>query len=56
MDDDGESSCDFTTCESASTASVVEEFAASNDVWITEFTKVFTKMQAQGASELNDLS
>ena len=31
-DADGESSCDFTTCEAASTATAVEAFAASNEV------------------------
>ena len=56
MDDAGESSCDFTTCEAADTASAVEAFAASNDAWISEFTKVFTKMLAHGASGLQDLS
>ena len=30
--DDGESSCDFTTCDAAPTASAVEAFAASNQV------------------------
>ena len=29
---DGESSCDFTTCEAASTATAVEAFAESNEV------------------------
>ena len=31
-DADGESSCDFTTCEAASTATAVEAFAESNEV------------------------
>jgi len=56
VDSVGESSCDFTTCADAPTATVVEAFAASNDVWISEFTKVFTKMQAHGNFTLNDLS
>ena len=30
--DDGESSCDFTTCNAAPTATAVEAFAASNQV------------------------
>ena len=30
--DDGESSCDFTTCDAAPTATAVEAFAASNQV------------------------
>jgi len=51
----GESSCDFTTCANAPTATAVEAFAASNDAWITEFTKVFTKMLAHGNFTLNDL-
>lgn len=56
VDDDGKSSCDFSTCEDAPTASAVEAFAASNDVWIPAFTSVYTKMLAHGATELNDLS
>jgi len=56
VDSVGESSCDFTNCADAPTAAVVEAFAASNDVWISEFTKVFTKMQAHGNFTLNDLS
>merc|ERR1712002_494573 len=56
VDSLGESSCDFTTCAAAPTAATVEAFAASNDVWIPEFTKVFTKMQAHGNFTLNDLS
>ena len=31
-DGEGESSCDFATCEAASTAAAVEAFAASNEV------------------------
>ena len=31
--DDGESSCDFTTCDAAPTATAVEAFAASNQVF-----------------------
>jgi len=53
-DADGESSCDFTTCEAASTATAVEAFAESNEVWIPAFTEVFTKMLAHGSSELYD--
>ena len=56
VDADGQSSCDFDTCEPADTAEVVEAFAASNDAWVTEFTKVFTKMLAHKASSLQDLS
>jgi len=56
VDDEGKSSCDFTTCDAAPTATVVEAFAASNEVWITEFTKVYTKMLAHGSSGLADLS
>jgi len=56
VDSVGESSCDFTNCAAAPTATAVEAFAASNDVWIPEFTKVFTKMLAHGNFTLNDLS
>ena len=56
VDDDGKSSCDFSTCEDAPTASAVKAFAAGNDVWIPAFTSVYTKMLAHGAVELNDLS
>jgi len=56
VEDDGKSSCAFASCEAAPTATAVEAFAASNEVWITEFAKVFTKMQAHGATELYDLS
>jgi len=52
----GESSCDFTTCAAAPTATAVDAFAASNDAWITEFTKVYTKMLAHGNFTLSDLS
>ena len=55
VNDEGKSSCDFTTCEAAPTASAVEAFAASNEVWITEFTKIYTKMQSHGSSGLADL-
>jgi len=54
VDADGESSCDFTTCEAAPTATAVEAFAASNEVWIPAFTDVFTKMLAHGSAELFD--
>merc|ERR1712181_169044 len=53
-DADGESSCDFTTCEAAPTATAVEAFAESNEVWIPAFTEVFTKMLAHGSTELYD--
>merc|ERR1711874_14965 len=52
----GESSCDFTTCAAAPTATAVDAFAASNAAWITEFTKVYTKMLAHGNFTLSDLS
>merc|ERR1711892_961049 len=52
----GESSCDFDTCAAAPTATAVEAFAASNEVWITAFTSVFTKMLAHGSTGLADLS
>merc|ERR1711874_388850 len=52
----GESSCDFTTCAAAPTATAVDAFAASNDAWIAEFTKVYTKMLAHGNFTLSDLS
>merc|ERR1711970_137427 len=48
VDSDGKSSCDFDTCASAPTATAVEAFAASNDAWISEFSKVFVKMLAHG--------
>ena len=35
-DAEGESSCDFTTCEAASTATAVEAFAASNEVLLLD--------------------
>merc|ERR1719430_2569929 len=35
-------------CPFAPTAPVVEAFAASNQVWIPAFAKVFTKMLAHG--------
>jgi len=53
-DAEGESSCDFTTCEAASTATAVEAFAASNEVWVPAFAEVFTKMLAHGSTELFD--
>merc|ERR1711915_1118620 len=56
VDSDGKSSCDFDTCASAPTATAVEAFAASNDAWISEFSKVFVKMLAHGSNELKDLS
>ena len=56
VDSDGESSCDFDTCAAAPTESVVEAYAASNDVWMADFTAVYTKMLAHGASNLQDLS
>jgi len=56
VNEDGKSSCDFTTCADSSTASAVEAFAASNDVWIAEFNKVYTKMLAHGSDALQDLS
>merc|ERR1711970_929941 len=56
VDSVGESSCGFTTCVNSPTATAVQAFAASNDVWITEFSKVFTKMLAHGNFTLNDLA
>ena len=53
---EGQSSCNMGTCAASPTAEVVEAFAASNDAWISEFTPVFTKMLAHGASNLQDLS
>eukprot|EP00092_Neocalanus_flemingeri_P012654 GFUD01013637.1.p1 GENE.GFUD01013637.1~~GFUD01013637.1.p1 ORF type:complete len:333 (+),score=66.13 GFUD01013637.1:73-1071(+) len=55
-DSDGEPSCTYTTCPSAPTASVVEEFAASNTVWIEDFSKVYTKMLAHGSDLLQDVN
>merc|ERR1712123_449983 len=52
----GESACDFNTCADAPTATAVEAFAASNEVWITAFTKVLTKMIAHGSTGLSDLA
>ena len=56
VDEFGESSCDFDTCATAPTATAVEAFAASNEVWISAFTSVFTKMLAHGSTGLADLS
>ena len=64
----GKSSCGFLnrgplgdggTCNDAGTADIVKEFAESNDLWIENFTAVFTKMQKHGTDgqqmTLNDV-
>lgn len=66
--DTGKSSCGFLnrgpqgdggSCNDASTADIVKEFAESNDLWIENFTAVFTKMLAHGTDgqkmTLNDV-
>ena len=64
--DTGKSSCGFVnppstpTCADAEdTADIVKEFAESNDLWIENFTAVFTKMLAHGTDgqkmTLNDV-
>jgi catalase (peroxidase I) len=55
VDDDGKSSCDFETCDASATATAVEAFAASNEVWVQAFAKVYTKMLAHGTTELYDV-
>eukprot|EP00092_Neocalanus_flemingeri_P022530 GFUD01024432.1.p1 GENE.GFUD01024432.1~~GFUD01024432.1.p1 ORF type:complete len:422 (+),score=86.93 GFUD01024432.1:153-1268(+) len=55
-DSDGKPSCTYTTCPPATTTTDVEEFAASNTVWIQEFSKVYTKMLAHGSHQLQDVN
>lgn len=58
VDSDGKSTCTtMSDCPRADddTAAVVEEFAASNQVWVPEFVEAFTKMLANG-SNLQDLT
>jgi len=49
-DGGGEASCDFSDCPESSSASIVEEFAQSNDVFIEEFSAVYTKLLSTGYS------
>jgi hypothetical protein len=55
VDDDGKSSCGFDTCDASATATAVEAFAASNEVWVRAFAEVYTKMLAHGTTELYDV-
>ena len=56
VDSAGKPSCDYSTCPLSSTAPDVEEFAASNTVWIEEFSDVYTKMLAHGSEVLQDIT
>jgi hypothetical protein len=55
VDDDGKSSCGFDTCDASATATAVEAFATSNEVWVRAFAQVYTKMLAHGTTELYDV-
>ena len=56
VDSDGQPSCDYATCPLSPTAPVVQEFAASNTVWIKEFSDVYIKMIAHGSEVLQDIT
>ena len=53
---DGEPGCDYNSCAAAATAGDVEDFAGDNSLWLGEFSVVFQKMLAQGATGLQSLS
>jgi len=53
---EGEPSCSFSQCPSSATATVVEEYAQSNTVWVDDFSLVFAKMLEHGYRGLNDVS
>ena len=54
---DGESSCDFTTCDAAPTATAVEAFAASNQVIFPRpFFLHLTNSLVESVSTFFDLS
>ena len=44
------------SCAAAATAGDVEDFAGDNSLWLGEFSVVFQKMLAQGATGLQSLS
>lgn len=56
IDSDGHSSCEYTACEDAPTAEIVERYAFDNSLWINDFANVYTKMIGHGYTNLNDLS
>merc|ERR1712013_923626 len=48
LDHEGKSSCSFKECADSPSADLVRNFAESNEVWMTEFGRVFEKMLAHG--------
>jgi len=55
LDSTGASACTYEDCAMTPTADLVTAYAASNDLWMTDFVAVFTKMINHGNSVLRDL-
>jgi len=54
-DAEGEPDCQFSDCPDSSSASIVEEFAQSNDKFIEEFSAAYKKLLSNGYVSLNSL-
>jgi len=54
-DAEGKPSCDFSDCPDSTSASIVEEFAASNGLFIEEFSDVYTKLLSTGYESLQSV-
>jgi len=56
LDTEGKPECDYSDCDLAPTSSYVEQFAASNDYFVQEFSSVFAKMISRGYDNLAIIS
>merc|ERR1719397_2317677 len=54
-DAEGKPSCDFSECPDSSSASIAEEFAESNDLFIEEFSAIYSKLLSTGYDNLQSL-
>jgi len=56
VDSDGQPSCTFDECDLSETSSYVEDFANSNEYFVEEFGKVYTKVLSKGYDNLQTLT
>jgi len=55
VDTDGRPDCDYSQCNLSETSSYVENFATSNEEFIQEFSKVYTKLLSHGYDNLQNV-
>ena len=53
LNSDAKSTCSYDDCSSSDTASLVEEYAADQELWIVDFAAAFEKMASHGYSSLS---